>query len=139
MAKFVYKDGEVKVNGVDLSDHVRNCQLTMAKDEVEDTGLNGPGLHQFIPGLSNERFVITFASDFAAAEVDATLYPLYRNDTQFTVSVIAQAGGVSATNPRYESTSCFLFSYDPVNAAVGALAETQCTFIAQTAITPHTT
>jgi hypothetical protein len=138
VSKFVYKNGKVTINGVDLSDHVRNCQITLAKDEVEDTGLNGPGLHTFIPGLANERFVITFASDFDAAMVDATLYPLYRNETVFPVSVNPFAGANSATNPQYNA-HCNLYTYDPINAAVGALAESQVTFIATEAITPKTT
>ena len=138
MAKFVFKDGTVKVNGVDLSDHVRGCDTPLAKDQVEDTGLNSNGLHQFIPGLGSERFVITFANDFAASSVYATLYPLYRNSAQFEVEVIPNAGAASATNPRWNAT-CQLYDYDPVNAAVGALAETQVNFIAVTAIVPYTT
>lgn len=138
MGKFVYKDGTVKINGVDLSDHVRNVDIPMAKDQVEDTGLNGPGLHTFIPGLASERFVITFASDFDAGSVHATLYTLYRNEVVFEVEVTALAGAASPTNPRFRAF-CQLFDYDPVNAAVGALAEQQVNFIATEAITPYTT
>lgn len=138
MGKFVYKDGVVKVNGQDLSDHVRNVDIPLSKDQVEDTGLNGDGLHTYIPGLGNERFVITFANDFAASSVYATCYPLYRSELSFEVEVIPNAGAASATNPRWNAT-CQLFDYDPVNAAVGALAETQINFIAQTPIVPYTT
>lgn len=138
MSKFVFKNGTVKIDGVDLSAHVRNVDIPMSKDQVEDTGLNGPGLHTFIPGLAGERFVITFASDFDAQQVHATLYPLYRNETVFEVEVTPLAGAASATNPRFRSY-CQLFDYDPVNAAVGALAETQVNFIATEAITPYTT
>ena len=138
MAKFVFKSGSVKINGVDLSDHVRNVDIPMSKDQVEDTGLNSNGLHQFIPGLSNERFVITFANDFAASSVYATLYPLYRNEATFEVEVIPLAGSASATNPRWRA-DCNLYDYDPLNAAVGALAETQVNFIATDPITPYTT
>jgi hypothetical protein len=138
MAKFVFKNGTVKINGVDLSDHVRNVDTPLSKDQVDSDGLNGPGLHTFLPGLSNERFVITFANDFAASSVYATLYTLYRNDSVFEVEVIAQSGAASATNPRWRAF-CQLYDYDPVNAAVGALATTQVTFIATEAIVPYTT
>lgn len=138
MGKFVFKNGTVKVNGVDLSDHVRNVDVPMSKDQVEDTGLNGNGLHTFLPGLGSERFVITFANDFAASSVYATLYPLYRNETQFEVEVIPNSGSASATNPRWRAF-CQLYDYDPVNAAVGALSETQVNFIAVEPITPYTT
>ena len=138
MGKFVFKNGTVKVNGVDLSDHVRNADIPLSKDQVESTGLNGNGLHTFLPGLGNERFVITFANDFAASSVYATIYPLYRNEAQFEVEVIPNAGAASATNPRWRAF-CQLYDYDPVNAAVGALAETQVNFIAVEPIVPYTT
>lgn len=138
MAKFVFKSGTVKINGVDLSDHVRNVDIPMSKDQVEDTGLNGPGLHQFIPGLAGERYVITFASDFDASKVHATLYPIYRSELTVEVEVTPLAGAASATNPRF-TAFCQLFDYDPLNAAIGALAEMTVNFIATTAITPQTT
>ena len=138
MAKFVFKDGTVKVNGVDLSDHVRSVDTPLSKDQVDETGLNGNGLRTFIPGLGGERFVITFANDFAASSVYATLYPLYRNEADFEVEVVPNAGAASATNPRWRAF-CKLFDYDPVNAAVGALSETQVNFIAQEPIVPYTT
>lgn len=137
MAKFVYKNGTVLINGTDLSDHVRNVDVPLTKDQVEDTGLNGPGLHTYIPGLASERFVITFANDFDAGSVYATLYPLYRDESVFEVAVNPLEGATSDTNPAW-TANCQLFDYDPINAAVGALAETQITFIATEAITPVT-
>ena len=138
MAKFVFKNGTVKINGVDLSDHVRNVDIPMAKDQVDSDGLNGNGLHSFLPGLANERFVITFANDFAASSVYATLYVLYRNEAQFEVEVIGNAGAASATNPRWRAFTQ-LYDYDPVNAAVGALSTVTVNFIAVEAIVPYTT
>ena len=138
MGKFVFKDGTVKVNGVDLSDHVRNVDVPLSKDQVEDTGLNGNGLHTFIPGLGNERFVITFANGFDALGVYATLYPLYRNESQFEVEVIGLAGAASATNPRWRAF-CQLYDYDPISAQVGALSVVTVNFIAVEPIVPYTT
>ena len=82
--------------------------------------------------------MITFASDFDAAMVDATLYPRYRAETVFPVSVNPFAGPNSATNPQY-TAHCQLYTYEPINAAVGALPERQVTFVATEAITPKTT
>ena len=56
----------------------------------------------------------------------------------FPVAVNPYNADNSATNPHYNAT-CQLFTYDPINAAVGALPETQVTFVARTAITPKTT
>jgi len=138
LQKFVFKNGTVKVAGVDLSTAVRNVDIPMSKDQVGADSLNGNGIHVFLPGLGNERFVITFANGFDAAGVYATLYPLYRNESQFEVEVIGLAGSASATNPRWRAF-CQLYDYDPVNAAVGALAEVQVNFIAVEPIVPYTT
>src|SRR5258708_28754553 len=138
MAKYVIKGGVVVINLVDLSDHVRAVDVKMAKDEVEDTGLNGPGLHTYLPGLAREEFDFTFAADFDASKVDATLFPLYRNESVFLVSVTPFAGPISASNPNF-TARCQLFNYDPINGAVGALSETQVTMLSVEAIVKYTT
>ena len=138
LQKFVFKNGTVKVAGVDLSTATRNVDIPLSKDQVNADSLNGNGIHVFLPGLGNERFVITFANGFDSAGVYATLYPLYRNESQFEVEVIGLAGSASATNPRWRAF-CQLYDYDPVNAAVGALSEVQVNFIAVEPIVPYTT
>jgi hypothetical protein len=138
MAKYVIKEGTVTVNNVDLSDHVRAVDVNMVKDEVEATGLNGPGLHQYLPGLARESFVFTFASDFDSGKVDATLFPLYRNESIFLVSVTPFQLPITSSNPNF-TARCQLFNYDPLNGQVGALAETQVTMIATEAIVKYTT
>lgn len=83
-------------------------------------------------------FELNFQQDFDAASVDATLYPLYDLETEFTVVVRGAAGPVSPTNPSYTGT-CILLEYAPLDGKVGDLSETKVKFPTQrTGITRST-
>lgn len=141
MSKFIIKDAVVTINSVDLSNRVAQVEVTMAADDV-DVSTMGTGVHQHLAGLRNDQFVLTFLSDFDAAEVDATLFPLLATATSqptFAVKVRPQSGSASTTNPSYESTTAILLNYSPISGAVGARAETQVTIPSNVAITRQTT
>jgi len=137
MAKLVLKDCVITVNGVDFSDHVTSVTVNLSKDEIETTNFSGGGRER-VHGLKDDSFELNFQQDFAAGEVDATLYPLWNNETEFTVEVRPTALAVSSTNPKYSAT-CILLEYQPLAGDVGALSETSVTFPAQrTGITRST-
>jgi FlaG/FlaF family flagellin (archaellin) len=86
MAKLVLRNCVTTVNGVDFSDHISSVEVNLKKKSIDTTNFSGGGSEQ-VAGLKSDQFVVTFQQDFAAAEVDATLYPLYNNETEFTVTV----------------------------------------------------
>jgi hypothetical protein len=129
MGKIVLRDCSITVNGVDLSDHVSSVEVNFVKDEVETTNFSGQGRER-VAGLKDDSFVVTFQQDYAAGEVNATLFPLYDNETEFTVVVKPTAAAVSATNPSYTGT-CILLEYQPLSGSVGDLSETEVTFPTQ--------
>jgi hypothetical protein len=127
MAKFVLKDAVITVNGVDLSDHATSVTMDLSTDEVEVTGFSSGAGREFLPGLKSETITVNFLQDFAAAEVDATLWPLYNAGSTFTVTVKPTSAATSATNPQYSAT-CALFTYSPIAGDVGSRSETSVTF-----------
>lgn len=129
MGKIVLRDCTITVNSVDLSDHVSSVEVNFVKDEVETTNFSGQGRER-VAGLKDDSFVVTFQQDYAAGEVDQTLFPLYNNETEFTVVVKPTAAAVSATNPSYTGT-CILLEYQPLSGSVGDLSETEVTFPSQ--------
>jgi hypothetical protein len=129
MGKIVLRDCQITVNGVNLSDHVSSVEVNFVKDEVETTNFSGQGRER-IAGLKDDSFVVTFQQDYAAGEVDDTLFPLYDGETEFTVVVKPTASAVSATNPSYTGT-CILLEYQPLSGSVGDLSETEVTFPSQ--------
>jgi len=62
---------------------------------------------------------VEFYQDYAAAKIDATIYPLV--GVQTAIEVIPVKGtGVSATNPRYTGNG-IVESYPPVGGGVGEM------------------
>ncbi|MEU8683140.1 MULTISPECIES: hypothetical protein [Streptomyces] len=129
MAKFVLKNCRVEVNAIDFSDHTSSVEISLSKDDVETTSFSGSGRER-VAGLKNEKFTINFQQDFAASNVDATLWPLYNNETEFSVKVRPTSSAISATNPEYVA-SCILLEYQPLAGKVGDLSDTSVTFPVQ--------
>lgn len=129
MAKIVLRDCFVEVNGVNFSDHCSSVTVNLSKDEVETTNFSGSGRER-VAGLKDDSYELNLQQDFAPGEVDATLYPLWFNETEFTVKVRPTAAAISASNPSFEGT-CILLEYTPLAGDVGSLSETSITLPTQ--------
>lgn len=129
MAKYVMLQASVVVNGVDFTDHISDIEIALSKKGVDTTNFSGGGFEQ-VQGLRQDTFTLNFQQDFAAAEVDATLYPLYANGTEFVIVVKPSPSAVSATNPSYTGT-CILLDYTPLSGKPGILAEMKIKFPSQ--------
>jgi hypothetical protein len=125
MATLVLTNAYISVNAVVLSDHANSVTLNYENDSIEITAFGDTG-HKFTGGLQNNSCEIAFMQDFAASNVEATLYPLVGT----TTNVIIKPNGsvTSATNPAYTLTGAYLASHTPVAGAVGELAMTSVTF-----------
>jgi hypothetical protein len=130
MAQLVLKDADITVNGVVLSNRANSVELNYEVESVEVTAFGGN--RSFIGGLQNNTITIEFMQDFAAANVEATVFPLV--GTQTSVTVRASSAATSATNPLYTVTGTFLSSHTPVSATVGELAMTSLTFTGGTLV-----
>lgn len=102
MAVFLANNVGVKVNSVDLSDHVTAVTLNRSFDELEVTAMGDTG-HKFVKGLESSSVTIDFLNDTASANVLATLQAAW--GTSVTVVLLQTKGtAVSATNPLYTMT-----------------------------------
>lgn len=118
MASFVFDDAYVSLGGTDLSDHVRSVTLDTSADLVESQAM-GDSWKERLGGLKDWSLAVEFLQDFAAAEVDATLWPLL--GTVFTVAIRPTNAAASPTNPEYTGSGA-LESYTPLGGSVGELA-----------------
>lgn len=125
MATFVLKDAYVSVNGVNLSDHCRSVSLSYEAEAVDATAM-GNDTKVNVSGLKDWSVSITFAQDYAASSVDATLWPLIGGNP-VTVEIRPTSAARSETNPAY-SGSAVLVSYTPIDGSPGDYAETQAEF-----------
>lgn len=126
MAKYVVKNPVLTVNGVDLTNRASSCEITSEKDLVDVTAF-GANSKQNLVGLGDGTMSIDFFQDFAAASVDATLWPIHTGGTEVVVTVKPFNSAVSATNPLYTMTGV-LPSYSPISGGVGEASTTTAEF-----------
>jgi hypothetical protein len=131
MAVLVLKDASITINSVALSDHANSVTLNYEVDSVEVTAF-GSGGHTFTGGLQNNSIDIELMQDFAAANVEATVYPLVGTTT--TVVIKPTSSAVGSTNPSYTITGAYLAAHTPVAGAVGELAMTSISFTGGTLV-----
>ena len=125
MAVFMSNLVGVKVNTVDLSDHVTSATLNRAFDELEVTAMGDSG-HKFVKGLESSTITLDFLNDTATANVLQTLQAAW--GTNVTVVLLQSKGtAVSATNPLYTAT-CLINNTTDINGAVGDLSTQSLTF-----------
>ena len=118
MAVFLNNKVGVKVNSVDLSDHVQSATINRTFDELEVTAMGDSG-HKFVKGLEASSVTIDFLNDTASASVLQTLQAAW--GTNVTVVFLQDKGtAVSATNPLYTMT-CLVNNTTDINGATGDL------------------
>lgn len=134
MAKIVLRDCSIVVDGVNLSDHAETVTIMSEKDLVETTSFGATAKSNLL-GLGDATIEIDFHQDFAAASVDATLWPIHQAGSTVPVVVKPTSAAVSATNPSYTMQSV-LPNFSPLAGKVGELSKTSVTFqnAAQTGI-----
>lgn len=125
MAVFMSNNVGVKVNTVDLSDHVQSITLNRTFDELEVTAMGDSG-HKYVKGLEASSVTIDFLNDTASASVLATLQAAW--GTNVTVVLLQTKGtAVSATNPLYTMT-CLVNNTTDINGATGDLSTQSVTW-----------
>ena len=136
MAVFLNNKVGVKVNSVDLSDHVTAITLNRSFDELEVTAMGDTG-HKFVKGLEANSVTISFLNDTASANVLATLQAAW--GTNVTVVLLQdKATAVGATNPLYTFTALVNNTTD-INGAVGDLGTQDVTWNVSGAVAVATT
>lgn len=127
MATIVYTDALVKINSVDLSDHVKSVTLNYEAEMLDDTVMGTTGTRSNKPGLKNWSLQVEFLQDYGAASIDATLFSLI-GAAAFPVAVrSSKTGAISATNPEFQGNAV-LESYPPLTGEVGALGTASASF-----------
>lgn len=136
MAKQVATNVVVKIGGVDLSAFVSNVSLSSSADAIETTNFSSGGARERVSGLKDNSVTIDFMNDYAAASVEATVYPLI-GSTAIAFEILPNGTAVSATNPKYTG-SLIVVDWTPVNGAVGELLTASVTWPITGAITKAT-
>ena len=125
----------IKINSVDLSDHVTNVSLLRQFDELEITAM-GDSAHKFVKGLEASTLQLDFLSDEAATSVNQTLSGAWGTTVTFAL-LQDKTSAVSATNPLITG-SILVNKTQDINGAPGDIAKQSITFTVNTATTVAT-
>jgi hypothetical protein len=120
----VITNANVSIGGVDLSSHITKVTLSTKRDEIETTTFGNTAKRR-VAGLADSSVAIDFNQDFAAATVEATLYPLIGSTAQIVVKPNGTATGTA--NPAY-SFSALITEWMPIDAQIGELSGASVTF-----------
>ena len=120
----VVTNAVVTIGAVDLSSHITKVTLSTSVNELETTTFGNTAVRR-VAGLRDSTVAIDFNQDFAASQVEATLYPLIGSTAQIIVKPNGTA--TSATNPSY-TFNALITEWMPLDAQVGELAVASVTF-----------
>lgn len=136
MAVFLNNTVGLKINAIDLSDHVTSVTLNYAADELEVTAM-GDTAHKFVKGLESGTLTVSFLNDTAASQVLTTLNSAF--GTTVAVKMVQEkVPAVSATNPLY-TFDILVNNLTPINGAVGDIGTQDITFTLNSKVTVATT
>jgi len=131
MAVTVLLTPQIIINSVDLTNRIDTVTIDETFAAVDTTAF-GSSAKTFIAGLGEHKFTCEFQQDFAAAEVEATIYPLLGTVVAVTVKPLSST--TSTTNPAY-TFNVLVDEWKPVDGKVGDLLKSSATWPISGAVT----
>ena len=126
----------VKINSVDISDHVSSATLSQVFDELEITSL-GDTSHKFTKGLEASTLSLDFFNDFAASQITPLLQAAY-GTTVTAVLIPVKGTAVSASNPLY-TVSILINNLTPISGDVASINASSISFTCNSTVVQTTT
>lgn len=122
----------LKINSVDLSDHVTSVTLNQSFDELEVSAM-GDTSHRFVKGLESATLTVSFLNDQAATSVLDTLSDAFGTTVGFKL-IQDKVAAVAATNKLWTG-DILINNLTPINGAVSDMATMDITFTVNSAVT----
>jgi hypothetical protein len=125
MAIFVATDFSVSINGsTALAGYLTQVELKASANDVTTTAFGSAWVTR-VAGLKEGTLTLAFNQDYAAATVDATLWPLLGSNA--TVVIKPTSSAVGTSNPAYTAI-CLVTDLTPVSGQIGDLATLSITW-----------
>ena len=135
MAIFVATDFSVSINNsTALASYLTQVELKATATDVTTTAFGSQWVTR-VAGLREGSLTLTFNQDYAAATVDATLWPLLGANA--TVVIRPSSSAVGTSNPAYTAI-CLVTDLTPISGQVGDLATLSITWPTTGAVTRAT-
>jgi hypothetical protein len=131
MAVTVLLTPQIIINSVDLTNRIDTVGIEEAYAAVDTTAF-GNSAKTYVAGIGDHKFTCEFQQDFAASEVEATVYPLIGTVVPVTVKPLSAT--TSTTNPAY-TFNVLVDGWKPVDGKVGDLLKSSVTWPISGAVT----
>lgn len=125
MPKMVLLAQHLTLNGNDLKNFTRKAEVSIEVEDKDVTTYASLGWKEVLGGLKSGELGIEFLQDFAAAQLDAIMWPLLGTVVPFVVR--ADQGAVSTSNPSY-SGNVLIKGWNPIEGSVGDEAKVGVTY-----------
>ena len=126
MATHILDDAYFMVNLVDLSAYIRSITFNLDQATVDATCMHAT-YDEFLFGFKSGAFSVTFAQDFTALKVDATLWGIYDGGAKVAFVFKPDGDTTAVTNPKYTGY-VIMENYPVVDGAAGVLAAVTANF-----------
>lgn len=129
------KNPYFSLNSVDLSAFVKSIGIPVEFAELDSTAGNAAGATSTIPGLMSWSIEVETNQDYAAAQVDATIWAAMVAGIAVPIEIRPTTAVVGAANPKWTG-NVVITAYDPFGGAkVGDLLAAKPTLKGTGAIT----
>ncbi|MBC2903528.1 phage tail tube protein [Streptomyces cupreus] len=135
MPKMVLLAEYLSINGTVLNTYTKKAELTAEVEDKDVTNYASNGWKEVLGGLKSAELSCEFLQDFAASQLDATMWPLL--GTVVTFEVRADQAAVSTNNPKYTG-SILIKGWSPISGSVGDEATVSQSFPTSGAVTRAT-
>lgn len=126
MASFVLKNAYILLNSIAQSAYIKTISFPLESAAVDNTCMGDSDLN-FLVGMKNATFSITFAADSADGDLTEDLWDIYDAGIAVPFEIKANGATTGATNPEYTG-NCIMTSFPIVDGSVGDEATHSCTF-----------
>jgi hypothetical protein len=106
----------VSINANVLNTYTKKAELTTEVEEKDVTTYASLGWKEVLGGLKSGELGCEFLNDFAAAQLDAIMWPLLGLVVPFEVR--ADQAAVGTSNPKYTG-SILISGWNPITGSVG--------------------
>ena len=135
MPKMVLLAEYLSLAGNDLSSNTNKAEVAVEVEEKDVTTYGSDGWKEVLGGLKSGTIAIEFKQDFAAAALDAIMWPLLGTVVPFEVR--PDQAAASASNPSYTG-NLLIKAWNPVTGSVGDEASVSVSYPTSGAVTRAT-
>jgi len=132
MAVFLNNNVGLKIDNVDLSDHVTSITLNEVFEELEVTAMSDDS-RRFVKGLETATLVVSFLNDQGTSSVLQTLEDNYGTTVAWK-AINDKDGAVGADNKIY-SGDILINNITPINGDTGSMSTIDVTFTVNSVVT----